>query len=112
MRLRLTRLENIALTIIITLPTLSSLYLLFLVRPGGYIVALCAFYFYKFIGIRETDSFFAASGVQLTESTSGQFQYRRAAFVSQLKSKCGNILAGERLQIISKIDGAPVLFAW
>ena len=33
---------------------------------------------------RETDRFFAASGVQLAQSTSGQFQYRRAAFSSQL----------------------------
>jgi hypothetical protein len=42
---------------------------------------------------RETDRFFAASGVQLVQSTSGQFHYRRAAFSSQLKSKIGNILA-------------------
>jgi hypothetical protein len=42
---------------------------------------------------RETDSFFAASGVQLRQSTSVQFHYRRAAFSSQLKSKVGNILA-------------------
>ncbi len=34
---------------------------------------------------RETDRFFAASGVQLAHSTSGQFHYRRAAFSSQLK---------------------------
>ncbi len=42
---------------------------------------------------RETDRFFAASGVQLAQSTSGQFHYRRVAFSSQLKSKVGNILA-------------------
>jgi hypothetical protein len=42
---------------------------------------------------RETDRFFAASGLQLAQSTSGQFHYRRAAFSSQLKSKVGNILA-------------------
>ncbi len=41
---------------------------------------------------RETDRFFAASGVQLAQSTSGQFHYRRAAFPSQLKSKVGDIL--------------------
>ena len=41
----------------------------------------------------ETDRFFAASGVQLAQSTSGQFHYRRADFSSQLKSKVGNILA-------------------
>ena len=57
---------------------------------------------------RETDRFFAASGVQLAHSTSGQFQYRRAAFSSQLKSKIGNILAkapvfvGSFFQILKK----------
>jgi hypothetical protein len=42
---------------------------------------------------RETDRIFSASGVQLPQSTSGQFHYRRLAFSSQLKSKVGNILA-------------------
>jgi len=37
--------------------------------------------------------FFAASGVQLAQSTSGLFKFRRAAFSSQLKSKGGNMLA-------------------
>ncbi len=42
--------DNIALTITITVPpTLSPLCLLLLVRLGGYIVNLCAFYFYKLI---------------------------------------------------------------
>ncbi len=58
---------------------------------------------------RETDRFFAASGVQLAQSTSGQFHYRRAAFSSQLKSKCGNILAkAAALRITLNIDCAPV----
>ena len=57
---------------------------------------------------RETDRFFAASGVQLAQSTSGQFHYRRAAFSSQLKSKVGNILAkAAALWITLHIDGAP-----
>jgi len=57
---------------------------------------------------RETYRFFATSGVQLAESNSG-LRYRRAAFSSQLKSKCGNILAkAATLQIILNIDGAPV----
>jgi hypothetical protein len=34
---------------------------------------------------RETDRFFAASGVQLAQSTSVQFHYRRVAFSSQIK---------------------------
>ena len=50
MRMLLTKLENIAL-IIITIPRLASpLCLLLLVRPVGYTVNLCAFYFYKLIG--------------------------------------------------------------
>jgi hypothetical protein len=60
---------------------------------------------------RETDRFFTASGVQLPQSTSGQFHYRRAAFSSHLrgKSKIGNILGkAEVLRIILNIDGAPV----
>ncbi len=57
---------------------------------------------------RETDRFFAASGVQLAHSTSGQFHYRRAAFSSQLKSKIGSILAkAAALRITLSIDGAP-----
>jgi hypothetical protein len=44
MRQPLTKLENIVL-IIITIPRLASpLYLLLIVRPGGYTVNLCGFY--------------------------------------------------------------------
>ena len=58
---------------------------------------------------RETDRFFAASGVQLAQSTSGLYHYKRAAFSSQLKSKCGNILAkAAALRITLNVDGAPV----
>ena len=38
----------------------------------------------------ETDRFFAASGVQLAQSN--QFQSRRSAFYSQLKSKVGKMI--------------------
>jgi hypothetical protein len=55
MRLSLTRLENIALTIITTPLMLSPLCLLLLVRLGGYMVNLCAF----LQAHRETDRFFA-----------------------------------------------------
>jgi hypothetical protein len=58
---------------------------------------------------RETDRFFAASGVQLAQSNRGQFHYRRAAFSSQLKSKVGNILAkASALRITLNIDVAPI----
>ena len=51
MRLLLTKVENIALTIIITIRLIIyPLCLLSLVRLGGYIVKLCDFYFYKLIG--------------------------------------------------------------
>jgi hypothetical protein len=42
---------------------------------------------------RETDRFFAASGVQLAQHDRGGFHYRRAAFSSQLKAKTGSISA-------------------
>ena len=59
---------------------------------------------------RETDRFFAASGVQLAQHTSGGFfHFRRAAFSSMLKSKCGNILAkSAALRINLNLDGAPM----
>ena len=50
MKLLLTKLENIALTIITILLTLYPSCLLLLVRLGGYIVNLCDFYSYKLIG--------------------------------------------------------------
>ena len=42
---------------------------------------------------RETDRFFAASGVQFAESNSGLFHFRRAAFSSQLLAKVVSTLA-------------------
>jgi hypothetical protein len=50
MKLLITKLENIALTIITILLILYPSYLLLLVRLGDYIVNLCAFYSYKLIG--------------------------------------------------------------
>jgi hypothetical protein len=58
---------------------------------------------------RETDSFFAASGVQLAQTDRGQFHFRRAAFFSVLKSRVGNILAkAAALRINLNLDGAPI----
>ncbi len=91
MRLPLTKLGDIALTITIALLTLSPLCLLLLLRLGGYIVNLCSFYSSGLIG--KLTAFFAASGVQLVQSTSGLFHFRRAGFSSQLKSKVGSTLA-------------------
>ena len=59
---------------------------------------------------RETDRFFAASGVQLAQQNRGGFHYRRAAFSSQLKAKTGSILAeASALRLILNIDGSPIL---
>jgi hypothetical protein len=58
---------------------------------------------------RETDRFFAASGVQLAQPNSGFFHIRRAAFSSQLKAKVGSTLAkAAALRIHLNIDGAPI----
>jgi hypothetical protein len=58
---------------------------------------------------RETDRFFAASGVQSAHSTSDQFHFRRAAFTQQLKSKVGLALAkGAALRINLNLDGSPI----
>jgi hypothetical protein len=59
---------------------------------------------------RETDSFFAASGVQSAQSTSGGFfHFRHAAFSSGLKSKVGLALTkASALRIVLNLDGAPI----
>ena len=58
---------------------------------------------------RETDRFFAASVVQLAQSTSGLFRFRRAAFYSQLKAKVGSTLAkAAGLRVNLNIDGVPI----
>ncbi len=57
---------------------------------------------------RETDRFFAASGVQSAQSTS-VFHFRRAVFLQQLKSKVGLTLAkATALRIVLNLDGAPI----
>ncbi len=58
---------------------------------------------------RETDRFFAASGVQLAQTDRGQLHFRRAAFCSQLKSRVGLALAkAAALRITLNLDGAPI----
>ena len=106
MRPLLTKLENIALTnnipsnVISFMPVISS-------TSGRLHSEFVRLLFLQ--AHRETDRFFAASGVQLAQSNSGLLLYHRAAFSSQLKSKCGNILAKAAvLQIILNIDGVPV----
>ena len=59
---------------------------------------------------RETDRFFAGSGVQPGQSTGGGlFNYRHAAFSSQFRSKVGNTLSkGEDLRVNLNVDGTPI----
>ena len=60
---------------------------------------------------RETDRFFAASGVQLAQTDRDQFHFRRAVFSQQLKSKVGLALVkAEVLRINLNLDGAPITF--
>jgi hypothetical protein len=58
---------------------------------------------------RETDRFFATSGVLSVQSDRGFFHYLRAAFSFMLKSRVGNILAkAAALRINLNINGAPI----
>ena len=59
---------------------------------------------------RETDRFFAASGVQSAQSNMGAFfHFRRAAFSLMLKSRVSSILAKDTaLRINLNLDGAPI----
>jgi hypothetical protein len=58
---------------------------------------------------RETDRFFAASGVQLAQHDRGLFHFRRAGFSATLKAKVGSTLAkAAALRISLNIDGAPI----
>jgi hypothetical protein len=58
---------------------------------------------------RETDRFFAASGVQLAQTQRDMFHFRRAAFSSMLKSRVSSILAkAAALRINLNLDGASI----
>jgi hypothetical protein len=58
---------------------------------------------------RETDRFFAASGVQLAESDRGYFHFRRAVFLPQLKSRVSLTLTkAPVLRITLNLDGSPI----
>jgi hypothetical protein len=58
---------------------------------------------------RETDRFFATSGVQIAQSTSGLFHFRLSAFTQQLKSRVVLVLAkAAALRITFNLDGATI----
>jgi hypothetical protein len=59
---------------------------------------------------RETDRFFAASGVLSAQSDCGFYHLRRAAVSAQLKSKVGLVLAkAAALRITLNLDGSPII---
>ncbi len=59
---------------------------------------------------RETDRFFAASGVHPVQTQRDMFHFRHSAFTQQLKSKVGLALAkAATLRINLNIDGAPIV---
>jgi hypothetical protein len=58
---------------------------------------------------RETDRFFVASGVQLAQHDRGLFNFLRAAFSAQFKSRVALALGkAAALRIMLNIDGAPI----
>ncbi len=58
---------------------------------------------------RETDRFFAASGVLSAQSDRGFFHYLHTVFSSMIKSRVGNILVKSGvLRINFNLDGAPI----
>ena len=58
---------------------------------------------------RETDRFFATSGVLSAQSDRGFFHYLRAIFSVQLKSKVGlDLDKAAALRITLNLDGAPI----
>jgi hypothetical protein len=59
---------------------------------------------------RETDRFFAASGVLSAQSDRGFFHYHRADFSAQVKSKVGLTLTkAAALRITLNLEGAPII---
>ncbi len=59
---------------------------------------------------RETDRFFAASGVLSAQSDCGFYHLRRAAVSAKLKSKVGLTLAKTAdLRITINLDGVPII---
>ncbi len=91
MRLPLTKLENITLSIILTLLTLSPLSLSVVPSTSGRLHS--EFVQLLFSQVHwETDRFFEVSRVHLPQSNRDQFRYRHSVFSSILKSKYDGIL--------------------
>jgi hypothetical protein len=105
MRLSLTKLETIALTIITILRMLSPLCLLLLVRLGGYIVNLCAFYFYKLIG--KLTAFLQLQEFSFHNRWTVPLPPRGVLLTTQIQD-CNILAKAAALRITLNIDGAPL----
>ena len=58
---------------------------------------------------RETDRFFAVSGVQVAQSDGDQFHYKHVALLAQIKSRVSLTLAkASDLRITLNLDGEPI----
>ena len=58
---------------------------------------------------RETDRFFAASGVHPAQSNRGTFHFKRVAFLGQVKTKIDSSLdKAAALRVNLNVDGAPI----
>ena len=58
---------------------------------------------------RETDRFFAASGVQLAQPNSGQFHFHRPVFSSELRATVGTtVVKSPSLSVNLNLDGSPI----
>ena len=110
MSLPLIKYENIVLTTTIIHRARYLLCLRLLVRLGGYIANLGFIRLLFLQGHRETDRFFAASGVQSAQTNPGvQFTFRRADFLTELKRKVGLApVKAAALRINLNIDGVPI----
>jgi hypothetical protein len=107
MRLLLTRSESIELTTSNNNPPNTVSFMPSIASPSGRLHS-------EFVRLlflqahRETDRFFAASGVQIAQPNSGRFHFLRLAFFANLKSKIGNLLVKAALRINLNLDGSPI----
>ncbi len=99
---------NIVLTTTTGHLTLYHLWLILIVRLGGYITNLLDFCSYSLIG--KLTVFFTVSGVQLAQTNRGVFHYHRTTFSSMLKNKVDLTLTkASVLRITLNLDGVPII---
>ena len=107
MRRPLTRSESIEVTITIVSPNAKSFMTAVTSTSGRLHSEFVRLLFLQ--AHRETDRFFASSGVQLEKSDRGYFYFRPVSFLAQFKSRVGLTLAkSATLRIVLNLDGAPI----